>query len=324
MPGKKFPRILVYAPATALLLIIAALVILRDRTPFGRKNSVFAAEPGSRITSVVIAEEGRELRLSEVNGKWLTGNGKEARKNGIAFLNAVITGMKIKSPVSEDLFNREIISKGIRGAKVRVYDNRKLLASFIVYRTTSNIYGNIMKKGEKSKPFILYLPGYEGDIGSTFTADGLFWEPWVIFNLLPSEIESVTLTWPSDTASSFTVRKKGLFAGDRLTEGFDSLLAARYISYFTFIPFEEWVASTGPGIETGIISGPPLCLVDVKIREGNSMTLTLWEKKVTVNDTVKTDPDRLYGRLAGRDDLFVVRYFDVDPILKKRRYFIRR
>ncbi len=84
----------------------------------------------------------------------------------------------------------KLVSKKVKPVRVRVFENNKLLASFLVYKTGSNMYGNIMKIKEKSKPFIVYVPGYEGDIGSGFTMNELFWLPYTIFNLLPSEISS--------------------------------------------------------------------------------------------------------------------------------------
>ena len=85
--------------------------------------------------------------------------------------------MKIKSPVSAELFDNEISSKNIVPVKVKVYEKGRNLKTFLVYKTSSNIYGNIMKIKERSKPFIVYVPGYEGDIGSAFTLNELFWQP---------------------------------------------------------------------------------------------------------------------------------------------------
>jgi len=45
----------------------------------------------------------------------------------------------------------------------------------------------------------------------------------------------------------------------------------------------------------------------------------LWEKSDSSAGT--TDSDRLYGKLNTMDDLFIIRYFDIDPLLKKRSYF---
>jgi hypothetical protein len=36
------------------------------------------------------------------------------------------------------------------------------------------------------------------------------------------------------------------------------------------------------------------------------------------------DSDRLLGKIQKSDEFFVMRYFDVDPLLKKRSYFFKR
>ena len=44
------------------------------------------------------------------------------------------------------------------------------------------------------------------------------------------------------------------------------------------------------------------------------------------NDRIKTvqiniDSDRLLGKTEEQDELFIMRYFDIDPLIKKRSYF---
>ena len=116
--------------------------------------------------------------------------------------------MEIKSPVTPELFNKEIHENGIDPVKVKVFEKGKRIKSFLVYKTGSNIYGNIMKLRESSKPFIVFVPGNEVEIGSAFTLNELFWQPYTVFNLLPSEIYSVALENMADTASSFRIKNE--------------------------------------------------------------------------------------------------------------------
>jgi hypothetical protein len=37
--------------------------------------------------------------------------------------------------------------------------------------------------------------------------------------------------------------------------------------------------------------------------------------------TKEIDSDRLLGKTDEKDELFVIRYFDIDPLIKKRSYF---
>ncbi len=157
--------------------------------------------------------------------------------------------MEIKSPVTPDLFKNEIVNKNIVPVKVRVFQGRKLLKSFLVYKTKSNSFGNIMKLKEGSKPFIVYVPGNEVEIGPAFNLNELFWKPFTLFELLPSEISSVTVENLREPVSSFEIRSVGKFHLSDLKNdltGWDTSRVVRFISYFTHIQFETWALDIPP------------------------------------------------------------------------------
>ena len=47
----------------------SALLLFRNRFPFGKGNSSFASEPGQEITRIEFSEEGEELTLEKRWGK---------------------------------------------------------------------------------------------------------------------------------------------------------------------------------------------------------------------------------------------------------------
>jgi hypothetical protein len=179
--------------------------------------------------------------------------------------------------------------------------------------------------GERAKPFIVYVPGYDGDIGSAFTLSELFWKPYTVFNLLPSEIDSVKLENLADTSSSFLIISGNhhLALSDLNSElsGFDSTLVARYLSYFAWIPFEKWAPEMGDEAKKMVESQQPLYRITVTTPSGKKIILTLWEKMMEGKGDKTKDSDRLFGRTQAGDDFFIMRYFDIDPLLKKRSYF---
>ena len=262
----------------------------------------------------------------EKNGKeWLVNGKNVARKSSILFIIKVIKEIKIKSPVSPDMFNSEITEKGVGPVKVKIYEKSRLLNSFLVYKTRSNIYGNIMKMGDRSKPFIVYVPGYEADIGSAFVLNELYWQPFTLFNLLPSEIASVSVENRGDTSTSFSITSNNhrfVLSGNKskLT-GWDTSRVRRYLTYFTWIPFESWAFDLPADEKKRIETGQPLVRITVIGSSGKKTVLTLWEREKPENGILTIDSDRLYGKTDNRDDLFFMKYFDVDPILKKRSYF---
>ncbi len=304
-----------------LILLILLVVAICKQSPFGSSETNFSAEPDKEITAIELSTEDQKVILSLTDDTWKVNSEYNARKSVITFFLRMLREIRIKSPVSSEMFNDAIVTKGIRPVRVEVYEKRKLLSSFYVYRTISNKYGNIMKIKEKSKPFIVYFPGFEGDIGSVFNPDELFWQPHTLFNLLPSEISSISLDNYSDTSSSFRIETAD--NNLKLTDlrkpltGWDSSRVKRYISYYTLVPFESWAFGMSESERYELSEQKPLYRISVGQSDGKYMVLTLWEK---INDGEK-DTGRLWGKTGNNEEYMIIRYSDIDPLLRKLNYF---
>jgi hypothetical protein len=321
-------KILIRGVFLFIIIGLFLLILFTRRSPFGKINSSFGSEPKEEITRIELSENGKKLTLQKKGESWLVNGKTDARKSGVLFIIRILKEIKIKSPVSPELFNSEITGKGIIPVRVMVYEKNRLLKSFYVYKTGSNIYGNIMKIKAFSKPYIVYIPGYEGDIGSGFSLNELFWQSYTVFNLLPSEIASVNLENLSDTASSFLISQKDhhyfLSGTAGKLNGWDTSLIIRYISYFAFVPFESWAFEIGEDAKKSIEVQLPLYKITVNTSSGKKKVLTLWGRNSVKNGNNIPDSDRLYGKTGEIDELFVIRYFDIDPLIKKRSYFFQK
>ena len=63
---------------------------------------------------------------------------------------------------------------------------------------------------------------------------------------------------------------------------------------------------------------PPMYIITVITSSGKKKELTLWQLS---DAETGTDSDRLLGKTNETDELFVLRYFDIDPLIKRRSYF---
>ena len=311
-----------------LFITIGAVILLfmfRERSPFGKNNTSFAVKTGAVITRIDFFQGDIRLSLQKSGETWMVNKTKEARGSAIIFVLRTLSEIKIKSPVSSDIFKNEIISKGIIPVKVNVYERRRLIKSFFVYKTGSNIYGNIMKMKVSSKPYIVYIPGYEDNIGTHFTLNELFWQPYTVANLLPSEITSVEFESFQNPDASFIIKnsKIGFSLSDRTgnLSGWDTMKIKRYISYFTSVPFETWAFDLAEDEKKQIESQPPLYRVNIGKSAGGNIGLTIWEKWNTVNGESTKDTDRVWAKIDGTSNIVILKYFDIDPILKKKSYF---
>lgn len=301
------------------------LFVLRGRqSSFGKRDTGFAVPAGSEISRIEMTQGDQKIVLRNDGAGWIINNAGETRKSALNFLLQTLTEIAIKSPVSEELFNTEIVEKEIVPVRVKVWTGKRMANSFLVYKTESNIYGNIMQKGERNKPFIVSIPGYEGAIGSNFSMNELFWQPFNIFSYIPGDIASVKVDYQANPEESFTVYNPSLGLSDSVgasTNGeFESAKIKRYLSYFTWVPFESWAFDLDEAVADSIMASAPLATITVMIKGDDSGTLTIWERFVADDGGFAKDTDRAWGR---RDDgkLFIVRYFDIDPLLRRKSYF---
>jgi hypothetical protein len=306
-------------------VLILVLYLLKERSPFGGKNTSFAVSPKNEITGIEFTDGRNKLDLEKTGDAWIVNKRYETRKSSILFILKILTEMEIKSPVAPELYTREIVEKGIDPVRVKVSEKGRTLRSFLVYKTASNIYGNIMKLREGSKPFIVYVPGNEVEIGSAFTLKELFWQPYIIFNLLPSEISSITFENLAEPGASFRIESKDLsfrlYAHSEELAGWDTSRLIRYISYFTHVPFESWAFDLSAVEKDKIGNEKPLFRITAVRPGGETTLLLLWERSIEENGVKKSDTDRLWGKKDDSDEIFIVRYVDIDPLLKKLSYF---
>jgi len=312
----------------SILFVLLAIYFLKERSPFGGKNTSFAVSPQNEITAIEFTDGQSTLHLERKGEEWIVNKRFETRKSSILFILRILTCMEIKSPVTPEMFNKEIVDNGIAPVKVKVSEKGRVIKSFLVYKTASNTYGNIMKLREGSKPFIVYVPGNDIEIGSAFTLNELFWQPYTVFNLLPSDIYSVTLMNIADTSASFRIKNENnrlMFYGQSAElAGWDTSRLIRYISYFTHVPFESWAFYLSDDAKQKIKKQKPLYEITVTETDGDKTTLVLWERSIDDNGVRKSDTDRLWAKNDGNDEIFIIRYTDIDPLLKKRSYFFTR
>lgn len=300
--------------------------VFRGRTPFGKANTSFAVKFETEITRIDLLQKDNRLSLEKYGDKWLINKKDEARKNAVLFLLRTLHEIKIKSPVSSEIFENEIVKKEVEPVRVNVYARRRLVKSFFVYKTSANIYGNIMKLKASSKPFIVYIPGYEDNVGTHFATTELFWKPFFLYNLLPSQIAKIKLENIKDESSSFLINynNKSISLSDLKNKisGLDTLKVRRYLSYFTAISFENWAFDLSQSEKKEIEESIPICRLTVNQVDGKEVVLTIYKKWNLIDGSKKIDTDRVWGKTNLRDDFVIIKYFDLDPILKKRSYFL--
>ncbi|MFO7754925.1 MAG: hypothetical protein R6V34_02970 [Bacteroidales bacterium] len=314
---------------TIIIILIAALalVLISRKVPFGAENSVFHVENTERIYRIVISgDHNNETELIRRSDGWFLDEDIEARKAAVDLILKTIRDIRIKSPVSEQTFSHLVDSEDAERLEVRIYGKNRLIQSFHVYKNTAGTSPGIMKRREAARPFIAYIPGDDSDPAMRFIADREFWMPNTVFAFGPDQISRVRVVYTDKPDSSFSIERKGRqidfssagYAGTAV----DTMAAGRYLSYFNYIPFENYAYGMSREDKDSISSEPVLFSIEVLAGRTDTTELLTWTRHIMKGDSLVPDTDRLWGSINKGDDLFVIRYFDLDPLIKYPSYFI--
>lgn len=308
-----------------VLIVIVSIFIFKVRVPFGRKNAGFSVDWVEDIKSITISDKDKTLLLENNSKGWEVNKTFVARKSAVDFILMNIEGIEIKSPVSNDLYSKLVDVNGQSPLKVRISGKNKN-SEYLIYKSSDPLYSSIFKKSHKSKPFFVSLPSYNIDPGNSFVTDEKYWMPYYIFKLEPDLIRSVDIIYKDPGMDDISIIT-GEANNSLFINGKESLQAKqdkirRYITYFTFVPFENWALELKPENVSELIKSEPEIIIKVGLSSGNEVIARFWTRMIETDEAYVPDTDRLYGTIDGTGDIFIARYFDIDPIIKSAEYFI--
>ncbi|MEE4213700.1 MAG: hypothetical protein V2I34_01465 [Bacteroidales bacterium] len=309
-----------------ILVLTAILLIIGRRFPFGAGNSDFHVDNTEKISRILISGEKQSADLQRSPGGWIVNGRHPVRPSAIEPLLQFIEQLRIKSPVSGSVFEEIRSDENTSLVEVQIFAGRRIIQSYRIYRDSAPVYGGIMQKRRDTKPFYVHVPGYDIDPSSYFIADEKYWMPYTVFSISPEEIEGIDMHYFSKEDSSFSIvidDRDILFSSAAYGGGdLDTAAIGRYLSYFTYVPFERWVPDSFYAAGSPVSELQPYFRLDLRGRDNDTLSLLTWTMMINEGGRTTEDTDRLMGSTNGGDDMFIIKYYDLDPVIKGPSYFI--
>lgn len=306
------------------------MVFSRRYGGFSVDSSDFSIRQKDRVIAVILEKQNERLELTRGDSGWIVNNRFEARPSAIRFLLETLSRVSIKSTVPELQFQEEwkLDSSGVIRVEIRERPGR--IKSFLVYPVTSNPYGNYVKKREKGTPFIVNIPGYSGNVGSLFVTNEKFWLPHTLCSSQPSDIGMIRLLIHDNESQSFVICQEAPGAVELLSlpekkpvQNLDSAKVYRYLSYFINLRFERWVFDSDSVDIPEVLSLEPRHELTIREHSGKSITIRTYPIIRAIKDgKQEMDLNRIYATMNDDSALVIVKYIDIDPVLKERDYFL--
>ena len=310
-----------------LLLFVAAIVFISraclDQVP------EFAVKNPEKIKQIILKSDRGIVKLEKTGDIWMLNGTEEARMEAIKSILKTLSNIEIKSPLEQNSFNEIVSEEKIEVVEVNISGSILPLKKYFVYKVSANPYGNIMIEGGKNNPFIMHLPGYGGDISVFYNTQINYWKPHIIFQYSINDIFSIELENVNEPQNSFRISRNdsGGFIlenlnGKEVLENVDSERITRYLSYFRRIRFEKYL---NPDVEIdrdSITKAPAIYTLTLRDVNDDEKVICIFPVYLD-EESKEMDSNVAYASISWENELILVKYFALDPVLKNLDYFTR-
>ncbi len=320
-------RIWLYLFPLALLSALALYFALGRRSgTYAPTRNEFSVTDTGRIASVEISTADADVTLYRKEGAWLV-NGYPVKKGSVPALYTLLSKLEPGPPVSKAL--QERIREGLQGRStlVRILMNDRQEKAYRVYYDSLSAYTFMLLEGS-DLPFRVSIRGYrQKNLQELFSPHSGYWRDNLMLHCLPGDIRQIFLQNNPEPEKSFHVLRDG-DGNFNVSRGIlpESWIPAsqeivnQYLAYFYDVRFEKFL---NPETDTLFHSDEPDYELSVELADRHSIRVELYpvSRRNYASGEFEPDYNRLYAHLVTGDEWVVVKYVQIDPLLKDFEYF---
>jgi hypothetical protein len=322
-----------YIIGVIVLVLIAVMFYLQDeKNTLDPSLSDFSLAKNAHPDSIVLTQDSLVTRLSLRDGRWVLNSALDARQNAVQHLFNVFRRLQVESPATED--SKKIILELIKQnpIHVKIFEDQVKLKDYYIEESPNKQGPTYMLMSGSKEPFLMNLPGFEGDIASLYRADPDYWRNRMLFDYSGIDISKVEIYYPENKENSFKLiyNEKDKFVlrkayTNENVESFNTSKAARYLSYFSNIRYDS-LADRSAQLKDSLLKTDPYCIIKTHDVNGGSRTLKTYRKRAkgerdAFGQSSYYDLNYLYGLYNDFGEILLIKYTEIDPLFKEIDYF---
>jgi hypothetical protein len=304
-------------------VILTVFIVIKPKNE--QLSDKFNIKNAEDINTIEIVHQTDTLTIKKIDNssEWMINNKYPADSDAIKKLFRCLTESKINKPASKEQ-NDSVLNKIYSEQKTVSVFNRKnrLLKKWHLAPYTDNENGTYMISDNEIQAYEISIPGLVKDLNYKYNSNLTYWINPLIFSYKPSEINSIIIRFADTTFESFRIeniqQSPNIFSltTNKTIENTDENKIKNYLSYFMDVKFSSYKQ-----INDSILNTTADFQVIVNDIKNQTKTVKLYKIK---DHTAAGgyDINRLYATIND-EDIVIVKYFDIDLILKEINYFIK-
>jgi hypothetical protein len=186
-------RFLIYAILVIALCVIQSCSLVKNNDD----NTNFAIADTSAIKKIFIADKANH-RITLVREKhgWKVNAKYAVRTDAIALLLQALHDLKVNRPASINEHNNIVKEMAASAIKVEIFDDAdKKMQVYYVGLPGKNYQGNYFLMENSNQPYLVEIPGFDGELSARFFVGEDDWRTRNIMQLKPADIKTVSVIY---------------------------------------------------------------------------------------------------------------------------------
>jgi len=309
----------------SILFLVYYFLLKNDNT--NELSNKFSVTDISIINLISIENKNKTIKLKKKKNTkvWLINNKYEANKKAIKKLLQALSNVKINKPVAKEKIDsiNYIIKKYSK--KITAYNNNnEIIKTFYI-----SDYDKLNKQtyalaNKNDVPYIVSIPGLENNINKRYSIYPLYWIEPEIFKYQPNEITKIKVIFFNKNRISYSIEieesepKMFSYKEKKLIKNINKNKILNYLSYFMNVKFSDFNVLNKEKSDSLKNTEADFTIFVEDIYK-TTKKVELYKIKIP-EKPVKYDFNKLYA-IINNEDIVVVKYFDIDLILKDIEYF---
>lgn len=307
----------------------------------------FAVADTTSINKIFLADKkGNSVTLerNEKQGGWLVNGKFPVRMDAMNTLLLTIKKVDIKEPVGKKAYDNVVKQLAADAIRCEIYQNNTLTKAYYVGSQTQDMTGTYMilmdleTMKASAKPFVTYIPGFEGYLSTRYFTEEKLWRDRTMLRYVPTDIKSVKLEVPDNAKFGYELTIKGnndyavtMLADHKNLADIDPNAVKQYLSYFQQVDFESLdMAMTQQEIDSTLKS-TPINILTVTDNAGKTNKISFFARKPKKDGRVdatgklmKFDLDRMNALVENTKDFVMVQYYVFGKMMPPAEYFTQK
>jgi len=324
-------KTLIYTVLLVILASIAMYLYMQDqKSTLDPGFTSFGIENRQKVDSVVLRQGEEKVKLHRQEDTWYVNEHMYARSKAIDQFFNFLEDLRVEAPAPEN--NRDELLGMIEEnpIHVQIYKQNRMVRNYLVEQSPAKKGQTYMMVHQSRKPFLMSLPGFQGDLAPLYRMDPEYWRDRTLFDYSGLELKAIEVVYPGNSSASFHLtydqdRFRLRSPEEQPVPKFNTNKAARYFSYFSNVRFHS-VITDNQHLSDSLRQSPPYCTIRLTDVKGDYRKLLTYRKKAesgkdAFGQQSPWDLNFLYGRYEHSEEILLIKYTEIDPLLKEINYF---